>query len=126
MKGVTDSMETKYAPPPEGQEWRYTIFGKSGTAKIPVGKAPLDVLRPYAEAVLAELANNRDLRSEGGKPCSRVRSSGEDSEWENTSATKSIRLLTCMVTIFRISALTLNRESLRYRRRTPKLPHRFS
>jgi cell division protein FtsI/penicillin-binding protein 2 len=40
MRGVTDSMETKYCPPPEGQEWRYTIFGKSGTAKIPVGHAP--------------------------------------------------------------------------------------
>ncbi len=40
MKGVTGAMETKYAPPPEGQEWRYTIFGKSGTAKIPTGKAP--------------------------------------------------------------------------------------
>jgi cell division protein FtsI/penicillin-binding protein 2 len=40
MRGVTGAMETKYAPPPEGQEWRYTIFGKSGTAKIPTGHAP--------------------------------------------------------------------------------------
>lgn len=41
---------------------------------------PLDLLKPYAEAVLGELAKNRDLRSEGGKPCYRVQSSGEDSE----------------------------------------------
>jgi cell division protein FtsI (penicillin-binding protein 3) len=40
MKGVTGSMETKYCPPPEGQKWRYTMFGKSGTSKIPVGAAP--------------------------------------------------------------------------------------
>jgi cell division protein FtsI (penicillin-binding protein 3) len=40
MRGVTGAMETKYCPPPPGQEWRYTIFGKSGTAKIPVGHAP--------------------------------------------------------------------------------------
>ena len=46
MKGVTDSMETKYAPPPEGQEWRYTIFGKSGTAKIPTGSPPEGKRRP--------------------------------------------------------------------------------
>ncbi len=41
---------------------------------------PLDLLEIYSEAVLAELAKNRDLRSEGGKPCYRLRSSGEDSE----------------------------------------------
>ena len=40
MKGVTGSMETKYCPPPEGQRWRYTIFGKSGTSKIAVGSPP--------------------------------------------------------------------------------------
>lgn len=40
MKGVTGSMETKYCPPPEGERWRYTIFGKSGTSKIAVGSPP--------------------------------------------------------------------------------------
>lgn len=44
------------------------------------GAVPLELLKPYAEAVLGELAKNRDLRSEAGKPCYHSRNSGEDSE----------------------------------------------
>ena len=40
MTHVAASMESKYCKPPEGQHWRYTMFGKSGTAKIPVGAPP--------------------------------------------------------------------------------------
>ena len=55
--------------------------GERPAAPLPATRpVPLDLLGPYAEAVLAGLAENRDLRSEGGKPCYRVQSSGEDSE----------------------------------------------
>ncbi len=40
MKGVTGAMETKYCQPPPGEQWRYMMFGKSGTAKIPIGAPP--------------------------------------------------------------------------------------
>lgn len=39
MAAVTESMESRWAKPPEGG-WQYVIFGKSGTAKIPLGKPP--------------------------------------------------------------------------------------
>jgi cell division protein FtsI (penicillin-binding protein 3) len=40
MAQVAAVMEAKYCKPPEGQRWRYVMFGKSGTAKIPVGAPP--------------------------------------------------------------------------------------
>ncbi|MBS0196886.1 MAG: penicillin-binding protein 2 [Planctomycetes bacterium] len=37
MRAVTSSMESKYAKTaPDGTPWRYTMFGKSGTARPPV------------------------------------------------------------------------------------------
>lgn len=45
MRGVADNMEMKWAKPPEGG-WRYVMFGKSGTAEIPLGKAPEGKKRP--------------------------------------------------------------------------------
>ncbi len=36
MRGVTASMETKYAKAaPDGTPWKYSMFGKSGTARVP-------------------------------------------------------------------------------------------
>jgi len=46
MSSVVNNMESRYAKPPEGERWRYTLFGKSGTAEIPVGKAPPGKRRP--------------------------------------------------------------------------------
>jgi len=37
-------METSFDPPESG--WRYQMFGKSGTAEIPLGKAPEGKRRP--------------------------------------------------------------------------------
>src|SRR4051812_22935927 len=66
---------------PEGTPRRNTEPDERPAASVPgVRAVPLDLLRPYAEAVLAGLAENRDLRSEDGKPCYRVQSSGEDKE----------------------------------------------
>lgn len=45
MRGVADNMEMRWAKPPEGG-WRYVMFGKSGTAEIPLGKAPEGKKRP--------------------------------------------------------------------------------
>lgn len=39
MTGVIDTLDTKIKDTPEGG-WRYRLFGKSGTAEIPLGKAP--------------------------------------------------------------------------------------
>ncbi len=45
MADVTSNMESRWIePPPEG--WKYTMFGKSGTAEIPLGKAPEGKRRP--------------------------------------------------------------------------------
>ena len=45
MAGVVTSMEERWA---KGEEsgWRYRLFGKSGTAEIPLGKAPEGKKRP--------------------------------------------------------------------------------
>jgi cell division protein FtsI (penicillin-binding protein 3) len=41
MAQVAERMETSMATSsPEEKTWRYSMFGKSGTSKIPVGKAP--------------------------------------------------------------------------------------
>jgi cell division protein FtsI (penicillin-binding protein 3) len=45
MRGVANNMETRWAKPPEGG-WRYTLFGKSGTAEIPLGPPPDGKVRP--------------------------------------------------------------------------------
>lgn len=45
MRGVADNMEMRWAKAPEGG-WRYVMFGKSGTAEIPLGKAPEGKKRP--------------------------------------------------------------------------------
>jgi len=45
LRQVATNMESKFAKPPEGG-WRYAIFGKSGTAEIPLGKAPPGKKRP--------------------------------------------------------------------------------
>jgi cell division protein FtsI/penicillin-binding protein 2 len=45
MRGVADNMELRWAKPPKGG-WRYVMFGKSGTAEIPLGKAPDGKKRP--------------------------------------------------------------------------------
>ncbi len=39
MTGVVDHLDEKMKDTPEGG-WRYKLFGKSGTAEIPLGKAP--------------------------------------------------------------------------------------
>lgn len=66
---------------PEGTPRKTPDRGERPNTSLPLGRAlPLELLRPYAEAVLAGLAENRDLRSEGEKPCYRVQSSGEDRE----------------------------------------------
>ena len=66
---------------PEGTPRKTPDRGGRPDASLPAGRtSPLTLLKPYAEAVLSELATNRDLRSEGGTPCYLVRSSGEDSE----------------------------------------------
>lgn len=59
---------------------RNSRVGHSDTSLPVAGAVPLDLLRSYAEAVLAGLAENRDLRSEDGRPCYRVQSLGENSE----------------------------------------------
>jgi cell division protein FtsI/penicillin-binding protein 2 len=48
MKGVTENMERHMVPVGEETKtvWKYTIFGKSGTAEIPLGKAPPGKKRP--------------------------------------------------------------------------------
>src|SRR6185295_8918360 len=45
---VAQQMEVKMAANKDHPEsgWRYTIFGKSGTAQIPLGKAPRGKRRP--------------------------------------------------------------------------------
>jgi cell division protein FtsI (penicillin-binding protein 3) len=49
MKGVAENMETKLADRThEERAWRYSMFGKSGTAKIPLGKAPVGKRQPLA------------------------------------------------------------------------------
>lgn len=45
MRGVADNMEHRWAKAPEGG-WRYTLFGKSGTAEIPLGPPPEGKARP--------------------------------------------------------------------------------
>lgn len=45
MRGVADNMEHRWAKAPEGG-WRYTLFGKSGTAEIPLGPPPKGKVRP--------------------------------------------------------------------------------
>jgi len=45
MTGVVTSMESRWITAPPGG-WRYTLFGKSGTAEIPLGKAPEGKKRP--------------------------------------------------------------------------------
>jgi len=45
MTGVVKSMESRWIAAPEGG-WRYTLFGKSGTAEISLGKAPDGKKRP--------------------------------------------------------------------------------
>lgn len=49
LKGVATNMESKYAKPPPGG-WRYSMFGKSGTAEIPLGKAPEGKKRPQGSS----------------------------------------------------------------------------
>ena len=44
LSGVTDNVEAKMEKPEGG--WRYRIFGKSGTAEIPLGAAPKGFRRP--------------------------------------------------------------------------------
>ncbi len=47
MKGVAVNMETRLAASKSHETgWRYTMFGKSGTAEIPLGKAPEGKRRP--------------------------------------------------------------------------------
>jgi cell division protein FtsI (penicillin-binding protein 3) len=50
MCGVVENMEkgmvARHEPVPEGG-WRYRMFGKSGTAEIPLGGAPKDMRSPY-------------------------------------------------------------------------------
>lgn len=45
MRGVTHNVESRWIKPPEGG-WRYELFGKSGTAEIPLGAAPKGKKRP--------------------------------------------------------------------------------
>lgn len=45
MTGVVTSVESRWITAPEGG-WRYTLFGKSGTAEISLGKAPDGKKRP--------------------------------------------------------------------------------
>ncbi len=47
MRGVADNMQKRMDVLEHSQlEWKYTIFGKSGTAEIPLGKAPPGKKRP--------------------------------------------------------------------------------
>lgn len=39
LRGVTHNVESRWINPPEGG-WRYELFGKSGTAEIPIGAPP--------------------------------------------------------------------------------------
>ena len=45
MAGVVTALEERWIKPPEGG-WRYRLYGKSGTAEIPLGKAPEGKKRP--------------------------------------------------------------------------------
>ena len=45
MQAVANNMEHRWAKPPEGG-WRYSLFGKSGTAEIPLGRAPTGKIAP--------------------------------------------------------------------------------
>jgi cell division protein FtsI/penicillin-binding protein 2 len=48
MAQVAERMETSMATSsPEEKLWRYSMFGKSGTSKIPVGKAPAGKRLPH-------------------------------------------------------------------------------
>ena len=50
MMGVAESMEHRLADTNQGTGetgWRYTMFGKSGTAEIPLGKAPKGFRKPF-------------------------------------------------------------------------------
>ncbi|MFN0011276.1 MAG: peptidoglycan D,D-transpeptidase FtsI family protein [Phycisphaerales bacterium] len=47
MRGVTANLDRKLAARPEPETgWRYELFGKSGTAEIPMGDAPKGKRRP--------------------------------------------------------------------------------
>lgn len=45
MRGVTHNVESRWIKPPDSG-WRYELFGKSGTAEIPLGAAPEGKRRP--------------------------------------------------------------------------------
>ncbi len=47
MRGVTANLDRKLAAGPQHETgWRYELFGKSGTAEIPMGDAPKGLRRP--------------------------------------------------------------------------------
>lgn len=47
MKGVAENMQTRMEQSEHAKlSWKYTIFGKSGTAEIPLGKPPQGKKRP--------------------------------------------------------------------------------
>lgn len=51
MRGVTEAMEAKLdARDHTKHAWNYEIFGKSGTAEIPLGKAPTGKRRPVGSS----------------------------------------------------------------------------
>lgn len=47
MRHVAENMEKALETNSEEKGWRYEIFGKSGTSKIPVGKAPAGMRLPH-------------------------------------------------------------------------------
>jgi len=47
MGTVAENMETSLASRSGEKEWRYNIFGKSGTSKIPLGRAPEGYRLPH-------------------------------------------------------------------------------
>lgn len=47
MAAVAENMETSLATRSGEKDWRYEIFGKSGTSKIPVGKPPEGYRLPH-------------------------------------------------------------------------------
>jgi hypothetical protein len=65
------SPENRRREPPPGRE------NQSPESALPL---PLDILLSNARGVLSEMANNRDLRSEGGEPCFAAEACGQDSE----------------------------------------------
>ncbi|MDX2018315.1 MAG: penicillin-binding protein 2 [Planctomycetota bacterium] len=65
MKGVADNMEEKLARATQESSWRYTLFGKSGTAMIPLDTPPPGKRRPRGSRGYYENQYNSSFAAAG-------------------------------------------------------------